>query len=306
MNALSTKIPAKKLTLIQTVVCLALVLIICGMSFGTIFSVSIDISNETRGDILEQLDKLSPGSTAGVTIPEKVDVSLPFFISSLGVGFDIVQTLMDGATESVITETTDKGFDQTTVDFVSFIYGMIAGFKESALVGVCSVIMLFMVLIFPISCFIIALSTLIGFLINFKKNPGKAFHKVASAIFSIISLFPILLLMMVLVPELTCGWAIYGILTVSVIALVLNFAVSRLKYYEEPDRKYLNLLQIVSAASLGAFLLFFFSITKTNVIALMFENVAEYTKDGFFEYFTEGSFNILPLILIIVSIVGLT
>ena len=283
MKALAKHLPGKRLTMIQSIVTLLLVIVICCVTFGTIFTIPLAVDEDTQNFIQETLEEINDGPVE-FTIPEKVDVNIIFLVKSIGAGVETVKSLMSGASdqdgindalENVenIQNNKDKLLSQDTVNFAAFIGAIYQSYQKSAILGYCYLLLVTMAFIFPIVCLFKGLIALFGFLFSFTSDWGKAFSRVSKAIYGTIKLFPVLLLLMILVPEIQFGWAIYTILGLCAAALVLNFTASRLKYYEGQDYRYLNILQILSACSMAAFLMFFFGIAKSGVIAALWDGI---------------------------------
>lgn len=312
MKALAKYLPGKRLTMIQCLTTLLLVIIICCVSFGTIFSVTLRVDTDTHDVIENILDHLSDGPVEA-EIPEQVDVNLIFLVKSIGAAIDTITSLISGKSEkdgidSVIEDyeniqnNKDKIVSQDTVNFAAFVGAIYQGLQKNLIVGACYLLLIIMAFTFPITCLIKGIIALIGFFCHFTTDWGKAFHKVSKAIFGAISLFPVLLLLMILVPEVQFGWAIYSVLWLCVAALILNLAASRLKYYEGQDFKYLNILQIVSACSFGAFLMFFFGIAESNVTSALWDGIASLEISSINDIIQ----NILTVLLVLVFVSMLT
>ena len=55
MKKLAQLLPGKTLTMIQALACLLLVVIICCVSFGTIFTVSVEVDSDMKNTIYDVL-----------------------------------------------------------------------------------------------------------------------------------------------------------------------------------------------------------------------------------------------------------
>lgn len=333
MNTLAKKLPGKQLTMIQCLITLALVVIICIVSFGTVFSLTLDLNEDLENEIYEVIAELD-GDIDAVEIPEQIDVNLIFLIKSIGAGIDTVSALMSGSSDNdanddynndynygydydygygnsygdtigdvqeSINNSKDKILSQDTVNFVCFLVAIVQSFSNSIILGLCNLMLLGLAFTFPLTLLIKGIIAIIGFLLNFSKDWGKAFHKVSKAIFATIALFPLLLFIMILVPEVQFGWAVTSVLWLCVVALVLNLAVSRLKYYEAEDLKYLNILQLLSVVGFGGFLMFFFGFANSDVISALWKGVGE--QDLF--ALSEIGTNVFSIIMVLLIISGL-
>ena len=311
MNTLAKKIPGKRLTMIQCLTTLLLVIIICCVCFGTIFSVTLTLDEEVEETFSAVINKLG-GDPDEIQIPTEVDVNLIFLVKSVGAGVDTMISVISGRSEKGGTEgmiedaenilnNKDKILSEDTINFAAFVAAMVQSFKSSLILGICNVMLIIMSFVFPITLVIKGIIAIIGFLCSFYRDWGKAFHRVSKAIHGAISLFPVLFLLMVLVPEIKLGSAVYTVLWLSVTALVLNLVASRLKYYEADDFQYFNILQIVSACSFVGFLMFFFGITGSDIIPALWSGVANLEIESITDIFK----NILTVILISMILSGL-
>ncbi|MBQ9086885.1 MAG: hypothetical protein IJY47_06825 [Clostridia bacterium] len=304
-KALAKILSGKMLTLIQNIVCVVLIVVMALASFGTIFSMDVDIDSETKASVVDLLNDMKSGDEK-IEIPDKIDVSLPFVIRSFGSLADVISAAVDSVKETQenvnklnnaenledaeealndLEDSKNKSKDkdllsQDLVNFIVFFFALIASFKTHWMVGLCNLLLMFLVFILPLVCVIAAIRALIA-IITKRNDPGKAFHKIAKALGSIISVFPLLLVVMVMVPQVQFGGAVTGILGMCVAALIVNLVVSRLKYYDKADFTYLNTVQIVSVGSLVAYLIFFTNIIKSDIMNVLFKRLGSYAvKEG--------------------------
>ena len=290
-KALAKALPGKKLTLIQTIICAVLVLVMAFVSFGPIFTLDVNLDNEAINSIEKTLNDMAPDGNAEYEIPETIEVTLPFMLRSIGSIADVIGAAIDSVKGTVdntedLEEAPseledDKKSDKNIitpdlVNFIVFLFALIGSFGVHWLVGLCNILLLFLVFILPIVCIIAAIRVIIALIKN-SKDIGNAFHKVAKALCSVISVFPMLLVVMVMVPEVQFGGAVTGILALCAAALVISMIASRLKYYEKAEFKYLNTVQFVSLGSLIAYMLFFFNIIKSEIMTPLFKRLGEYT-----------------------------
>ena len=299
-KALAKTLSGKNLTLIQNIICVVLIVVMALTSFGTIFSLEVDLDSETKKSVEDFLSDMKEGDEK-IDIPDEINVSLPFMIRSVGSLADVLKSAMDGLKEmnesadrlnnsddyEEVSDAMDDMKDaekdmkegmlsQNLVNFAVFIFALGASFKTHWLVGLCNILLMFLVIILPVVCVIAAIRALIA-LLSKKNDPGKAFHKIAKALGSIIGVFPMLLVVMVMVPEVAFGGAVTGILGMCIAALVVCLVVSRLKYYDKADFTYLNTVQAVSVGSLVAYLIFFTNITKSGFVGTLFKRMGTYT-----------------------------
>ncbi|MBQ8174748.1 MAG: hypothetical protein IJ009_05035 [Clostridia bacterium] len=316
MKDLSSVLPAKKITLIQTVVCFALILVICFMSFGTIFSLSYDFDADMLDMICEAFYEIFGDEANDVieTIREnehvQIDVSLPFLMDSASSITDIVDAIANaaegGATdpETAIGDIADKLASPDFVNFVIFIILLVMSFTSNALVGFCNLLLLIMVIAVPLTAIISAIRAVFGLLLNLK-DIGNAFHKISRAFFSIISIFPLVFLVMIVVPKVQLGGATYGIIALCAVGILLNLVASRLKHYESEDFKYINILQLSMLGGLVGYVLYLFNIMKSEIINAVYSAVGADALDQAGDLISgaEKEFDFLPLILSFVLII---
>ena len=298
-KALAKTLSGKKLTLIQNIICVVLIVVMAFASFGTIFTVKTDLDANTLKSVNDLLSNMKV-KDATIEIPEEIDVSLPFMIRSIGSLADVMKAAIGAAKDTMdnmndlknaedeeAAEEALKGMEDAKnkfeemdvkplVEFAVFFFAIFTTFKTHWMVGLCNLLLLFLVFILPLVCIIAAIRALIA-IFSKKNDPGQAFHKIAKALGSIIAVFPLLLVVMAMVPEVAFGGAVTSILTMCIIALVVNLVVSRLKYYDKADFTYLNTVQAVSAGSLIAYLVFFTNLIKSGFIKTLFERLGKYT-----------------------------
>lgn len=310
MKTLSQILPAKRVTMIQALVCFALVLAICAFSFGTIFSLSFELDEEMQTQIDGFVEQLTGGADVELNISTKIDVSLPFLIASFGSLGEIGEAVMnmmqnaespDFNPEAAAGVLIEKLADQDFVNLIVFIVLLIASFGTNVVVGLCNILLLIATFTLPITAVISAIRAIFGLLFNIK-DMGNAHHKISRALYSIISIFPLLLLVMVVVPEVQFGSAVYATIICCAIGLAVNLIASRLKKYEGEDFRYVNILQITCAASLVGYLLFFFNIMKSNIINAATDALAKGTGDAVGDAIQGGKVDYVPIFLTVLLI----
>ncbi|MBE6546882.1 MAG: hypothetical protein E7668_05535 [Ruminococcaceae bacterium] len=352
-KALARVLPGKVLMFIQNIVCLLLILVMCVMSFGTIFTVRIELSDGMQGTLDEIIRVATPeGSEASLVIPEKIDVSLPYIVQSTGkiIGsaknlmtlWNDVQELQRSANslkdrkdeldstasdlnsakeeglagaEGVQNELTNvqnemdgvqKDLDeveaklekvkndlrsmitQELVSVLALAFTLVSCFGSNMLLALSYIFLLCMVVTIPLTAVIQTLIALISFFSRVTR-PERAFHRVARSFAGIFGLLPLILIVKLLVPSVQLGYGVWGVLACVVAGLVISLMAARLKYYEKSDFKYLNVLQIVSACSVGGFLLFFFTMLKSGVVGGIVERFGTYqASTSTMKYLTWG------------------
>ncbi len=282
MNAITKALRGKSLTVIQNLVCVVLIVIMCLLSFGTIFTVSFPMNAEVKDAVEDTLSNIAgDGQTQSYEIKEEIDVNLSFLIKSVSSIGKVVKSVtsavneLQGAAESgTMPEESpiqkEDILNQDLIDFVVFIFAIMASFRTFWLVGLCNILLIALVVILPVACIISAIGALLGFLGN-TDDPGRASHKISKGFHRIINVFPMLLLILVFLPDVKFGGAVYGILALCLVGLGVGVLVSRVKKYEGDDFKYLNILQIGSVVSLIGYILFFVNIVGSKLFNAVFE-----------------------------------
>jgi hypothetical protein len=275
---------------------------------------NIDLDEELQAQIDGVVAEISGGADIDLEINTEIDVSLPFLIKSFGSVGDIFQAVMDMAKdaesdpnfnpEAAGAEILEQLKNPDFVNLIVFFVLMIASFGTNIIVGICNIFLLIATFTLPITAVISLIRAIFGLLFNIK-DMGNAHHKISRALYSIISCFPLLLFVMVVVPEVHFGGAIYGIIACCAIGLAINLIASRLKKYEGEDVRYINILQITCAASLVGYLLFFFNITKSNLINAAYDALAKGTLDAGGAAIQGNKVDYVPIILTVFLIVGI-
>jgi hypothetical protein len=177
-------------------------------------------------------------------------------------------------------------------------------FSGNVLLGICNLLLLIMAVTVPLTAIISALRAIFGLLFNLK-DMGNAFHKISRAFFSLISIFPLIFLVMIVVPEVQLGGATYGIMALCGVGILVNLAASRLKYYDKEDFKYINILQGTMLVGIIGYVLYLFNIMKSKVIEAVYSSVGADTLDQAEDLISgaESEFNVLPLIFGILLII---
>ena len=260
MKTLEKIFRPKLVSILQTLLCFALIIVLLWASLGTVFELDVNLGEKT----VSLLDKVfSAASEEGFEIPETVEVSLPFIIKSIGgaIGFiiSLVASLFGMSFEAF------GNLSQGAVDLICLIGAVISALQTNLALGVCYAFILYIVFAIPISCVINLFVCLISIFKNIT-NLGKAFHRVGKSFAKITHKLPIVLLIVALVPDVKLGKGVVGIFAACLGGLAISLIASRLKVYEKPEFKYINLLQIFSLVSVAAFAVFYMNIGKANMI----------------------------------------
>ena len=315
-KALAKAIPGKILTMAQSIGLAVLLLVICFASFGSMFNMDVNLDAEARVKVVKMINDMSGDGVEDVEIPEKIEVSLPFMIKSIGSIGDVIKSASQMAkdadeadVEEKVEDAEDLAKDVMSQDFVNlivFFMALFSSFGSSFVLGICHIFLLSLVFIVPITAIVNLLIGGIGLLRNLQE-PDVAMTKVSKGFSGVLGMFPLLLLVKVLIPELQLGGGIVTILVMCCIGLAISLVCSRLKYYEKPDFKYLNVLQILSACSLGAFLIFFFNMANSGIMATIFKRLGSYAvkEVGSTLVKQKESPDMVPMLLVLVFVVVL-
>lgn len=260
MKTLEKIFRPKLVSILQTVLCFLLMIVLLWASLGTVFELDVNLNEKTTS----MLDKIfSAASEEEFAIPEKVEVSLPFILKSIGgaIGFivSMVASLFGMSIEAF------GNMSQGAVDLICLIAAVISALQTNLVLGVCYAFILYIVFAIPISCVINLFICLISIFKNIT-NPGKAFHRIGKSFAKITHKLPLVLLIVALVPDVKLGKGVIGIFAACLGGLVISLVASRLKVYEKAEFKYINLLQCFSLASVAAFTVFYMHIGKANMI----------------------------------------
>ena len=260
MKTLEKIFRPKLVSILQTVLCFLLMIVLLWASLGTVFELDVNLNEKTTS----MLDKIfSSASEEEFAIPEKVEVSLPFILKSIGGAIGFIVSMV----ASLFGMSIDAfgNMSQGAVDLICLIAAVISALQTNLVLGVCYAFILYIVFAIPISCVINLFICLISIFKNII-NPGKAFHRIGKSFAKITHKLPLVLLIVALVPDVKLGKGVIGIFAACLGGLVISLVASRLKVYEKAEFKYINLLQCFSLASVAAFAVFYMNIGKANMI----------------------------------------
>ena len=308
MKSLQNVISARKLSLIQSLVSLAIMLAIVIMSFGTIFVAKVELDGKMLDSFNDMMEEF--GGDEKVEFPEEIEFSAPNIISSISSIGKIIKSAFD--TMKSVTELSKAAKDaddaadleeledkaaqaedsmkslasdkQGLINLVAIIVVMASAFKESVILGLIYFLLIGMTLVLPFVLAVKFIIALIGFLKNVNA-PEEAYPRIAKGFGSMFGEFVVLLLLKMIAPQVEFGGVITGIVVLCAIGFVLNIIASRMKPMTAAQTKFLNVNQIVSLAGFGAFMMFFFSLTNTNLFNRIWERLGKFAlenanKDG--------------------------
>ena len=99
-KAIAKAIPGKALTMAQSICLAVLLLVICFTSFGSMFTLDVDMDAESRVEVAKMINDMSGDKAVNVEIPDKIEVSLPFMIKSVGAIGDVVKSVSEMAKDA--------------------------------------------------------------------------------------------------------------------------------------------------------------------------------------------------------------
>jgi len=272
----------KTVTLVQSIVCLACVILMFVFCFTNVFTMKItDKTKDAAEEFYAKLD-------VDAQIPEEVEVSFGSTIksfASLGkAGKAIINTVkganqLSNAAENADTyeeqeqlaKDADKLMDDTkkalaeSVDGICLILGIFGLFGSSAIVGLAGLVLLGMVLLHPIFVLVAMIKAIIAFTKN-SQSLDKAYAPLAASVKSAAGFLTTYLFIAIMVPAIKFAFAFYAMMVAVFAVVIMNAVASRLKDYTAEEAKYLNLVQIVSAAGIVSFVIFLAGMIKANVM----------------------------------------
>ena len=281
MKKLHKILPAKRLTLIQNIITMVLLAVIVFMSFGTVFTATVNKDATT----VEMFDKIVNGLGGDpVEMPDTVEVSAPYIIKSVGSVVDILKSGMSAVKDAmelsdsakqVQEEADDLSTPQDAADLqyevnnleeqanktqakvnslseslksddfvslVTLIVIIIQAFGESLLLGIIYVALIGLSLSLPIVAIIRFILALISFF-RYLGKPGEGYAKISKSFGAIFVMLPILWLFKIIAPQITFGSGIITMVILCIVVLAINLIASRLKAYTPVQFKYINVLQ---------------------------------------------------------------
>ena len=244
MKSLQKLISPHKLSLIQSIVGLAIMLAIVIMSFGTIFTAKVELDTDMLDSFNDMVEEFGGKS---VEVPKEVEFSAPGMIASISsvgkilkAAMNTAKTAMEQANRADGEEDLEKIEEslentknamtsdmQGIVNFIAIILVMVQAFGQSVVLGLVYLALIFMVLALP---FILAITFLTALIPFFKHldDPEEAYPRIAKKFGSMFGNFVVLLLLKVIAPEVEFGGVVTGIVILCAIGFVINIIASRL------------------------------------------------------------------------------
>lgn len=329
MKSLEKIVKPKVLTMAHTFIMFALIIVMFFTSMGTIFTLEVGDGAVWLNDVKDVINEMSGEDSVDVEIPEKINVSFPFVVKSVGgtaKGIvqlfkslseekDTVNTVDDIKSEADLNkakenaeetaENAGKAISQNVINLVCLIMAIVTAFRANFVMGLAYLMILVSAIVIPIACIVALIKSIIAVVKN-RDDLGKAFHKVSKAFTSVVSGFPIILLVLVLVPQIKLGAGVISMFAVSGVGIAVSLVASRLKTYEKGDFAFINVVQIASVGSLIAFLLFITNIAKTHILEAFFKNSAAYMFGQLEGALTNGQkIDFGPIIAVLIFVAAL-
>ncbi len=251
-------IPAKMLTLIQNIICVVMMIVILICSCTTLFELPF-AAVEGFLDVAEKSADLVKDIT-GETI--LID---PF--GSVEFGLAPVVGAFSGDADGLL-------------NLAMMLFMIIYGFVDGGLiVGAIYLVLFFATIILPIIFLFKTISMLIKLLKNLS-DPQEGYRGLSKSLLSVFGAFPTFLFCEILVPQLEFSGALITMMICCAVVLLINLASSRLKPFAGEELKYLNIVQIISAASGLSFLLFFFFVGDSGIFNGLTGRLGSYIAEG--------------------------
>jgi len=308
----------KGLARLESLALLAIVIIMLLTSFGTIFTLSLNVSE----DFEEKLDSVLYELTGeeDIKLNKEIDVDFMFLVKTATTIADVVTALEDlenGEGGNTPAEKLSDEELQSLTDLVVFAFAIISRFGDiteiediemldvksvidAIIFIVCIIYFIFFTVTLVLTLLFGTLKAVFGFLIS-GRNAGKASARISSSIYRVIKRFPGLVVILLLTDEIKYGSAVNSLLILCIASLGIGLLVSRLKKYDTGEFKYLNILQIVSAVSVVGLVMFVLNLIETNILM---EGLYQTFTLEFIENLADGNADFFALVLIILLFVS--
>ena len=277
-------VPKRLTATVQIWTSVLLLIIATCLSLTPIITLHTADNVDQINEMIRKIDL--PGGEKLDEIPETVDVSAIKIVKSIGVMSKVMKSVMNAAKEKdadnlgdEIAEVfkTDEG-KETLVIALSFATtvasnfndenksdsGLLANILSTIITVIALLALLVLTFVIPVMLLVTTLIALVTALLNLSA-PEKVSANIARKLPAFISLPFSMMLFQCVVPGMSYGSGIVGICVVAILSAVLGLVISRLRTYEAPAFRYLNIVQGVSALGIVGFMVFFFNLLKTNV-----------------------------------------
>ena len=276
-------IPKRKTATIQVWVSLTLIILALTMSFMPIIKVNTENLTDTIENFISN-DNIDLDSIDLDSLPDEVEFTAPNLIQS-GIFFvDIITFMAEEPDPDEFTEYIEEKIDEeSTHSAIATTFAIISIFSDSippeiqvdnampiifsitvSLVAFMYIIL--MILVIPIILIVKAIIAFAYALANLK-NPEKATPKVSSSLTGLLSILFMMLLLQCALPQIKLAWGTILMLVITITSIVINSIAIRIPAYNKQDMLYANIVQGTSLAGILGFLIFFFSLIKTGILA---------------------------------------
>ena len=322
----------KLLTYIKNLVCIVIIAVILAMSFGTIFTMKAP----TEGKAVEVFDKIinSVGDGDSVSMPDKVDISIPFLVKSVGSAGKVIKSAFStlnsaqNASDALndaqsdiendpssiedaksdideniddlkknTNELSENLRDETFVGFVTFIAAIVGAFSENIFLALIYIALIFLVISFPTTIAVRLIISIVSYVIHIA-NPSAAVNTVSKSYRTVISLFPLLLLIKMVAPAVAFTSSVIVMALLLALGVVLGVVISRLRKYTPAQLKYINLVQLMSAVALIGYVLFLAGFSKLGLFDALWSEIPKFFKSA-------SAANIFIALVLIVAMIVL-
>ena len=273
---MSNKSANKLFPLIQSIILLVLIAAIVVLSFGTIFTVEVDISPAMKSELQSAIREITGTNTK---IPSEIKVNIFTYFKSFAAISSLIEAL-DGSSGSVskkisaedakvLAESATFAYILvariiTAVDESGSDYAIVSAIGEALIALFCMIFLFIIAIICLISALIATIKGIIG-ICRRNKDFNKLINSLNNSLMRIVKRFPSLLIVLVLSSELSLGKGFKGIIIAGIAAIILGVVASRLKKYGAAEYKFLNSAQLVSAGAIVGLVLFVIGIVKTKL-----------------------------------------
>ena len=307
-------------------------LAVLSMCFGTIFTMDAPTSSKAEGIFDKVINAVGDGES--VDMPDSVDISIPFLVKSVGSAGKVIKSAIEtaksanDAKDAAEEAQSDIQDDPTSADeelsdleddlnelqenaaelsknlrdkdfvgFVTIISAIFAAFTENFILALIYIGLMFISIAFPISVAFRLIISVISVIIHIN-DPSAATKTVSKSYRAVISTFPLLLLIKILVPDVTYSFGVTLMAILLAIGIVLGVVISRLRKYTPAQLRYINLIQTLSATAIVGYVLFIVGFSKLGLFNAIWEKMPTYLKSA-------GAMNILLFFVLIFLMIAL-
>ena len=240
-----------------------------------------DTETDSQTDALTE--ELQSPDAVEIVFPEKVDVSLYTFIKLLFKLDDVTRIINDAISlynsindsqsynytlNALYSTMSDARALVTTEEFINtlaLVVTVMYAFSESIFAGVGMIVMILMTVFLPLALWTLIFIMLFGSIFTVWST-DRWYFWMNKCFKAAVRIFAVVLAVMLASRVINLSWG----LIISLLACVLGFAVAalltRFKSRTREGIRYINVLQVCSAAKLVGFGIFFLCLAKANII----------------------------------------